>query len=47
MTISETAEIIAEILHGIQFGTRTEGTHWRRLKPPVSFDPQGTMVSRV
>jgi iron complex transport system substrate-binding protein len=30
MTISQTAEIIAEILHGVIFGTRTEGIHWRR-----------------
>jgi hypothetical protein len=30
MTVSQTAEIIAEILHGISFGERTEGVHWRR-----------------
>jgi len=29
MTISRTAEIIAEILHGISFGENTEGVHWR------------------
>jgi iron complex transport system substrate-binding protein len=31
MTISQTAEIIAEILHGITFGG-TNATHWRRLQ---------------
>jgi iron complex transport system substrate-binding protein len=29
MTVSQTAEIIAEILHGISFGKKTEGIHWR------------------
>jgi iron complex transport system substrate-binding protein len=29
MTISRTAEIIAEILHGVTFGAPTEGEHWR------------------
>lgn len=29
MTISRTAEILGEILHGIVFGERTEGLHWR------------------
>jgi hypothetical protein len=29
MTISQTAEIIAEILHGISFGAA--GVHWRRI----------------
>jgi iron complex transport system substrate-binding protein len=29
MTISRTAEILAEILHGVIFGTPTEGAHWR------------------
>jgi iron complex transport system substrate-binding protein len=32
MTISETAEIIAEILHGL-FAEGTERTHWRRIEP--------------
>jgi iron complex transport system substrate-binding protein len=31
MTISQTAEIIAEILHGISFGG-TSSAHWRRLQ---------------
>jgi iron complex transport system substrate-binding protein len=29
MTISRTAEILAEILHGVVFGTATEDVHWR------------------
>jgi iron complex transport system substrate-binding protein len=32
MTVSETAEIIAEILHGAPFGERTEGVYWRRIE---------------
>ena len=35
MTISQTAEIIAEIVHGVTFGAPTEGTHWRRLESPA------------
>ncbi len=33
MTISQTAEIIAEILHGRPFGEKTEGVHWRWIEP--------------
>ena len=33
MTISQTAEIIAEILHGAHFDTPTEGVHWKRVIP--------------
>ncbi|SRR5260370_11106445 len=29
MTISQTAEIIAEILHGVTFDAASEGVHWR------------------
>ncbi|HXO34394.1 MAG TPA: ABC transporter substrate-binding protein [Candidatus Acidoferrales bacterium] len=35
MTISQTAEIIAEILHGVSFGGRTEEVSWRRAESPV------------
>jgi iron complex transport system substrate-binding protein len=31
MTVSQTAEIVAEILHGEIFGSKTEGVHWRWL----------------
>jgi iron complex transport system substrate-binding protein len=37
MTISQTAEIIAEILHGISFG-ETSGAHWRRIEPSTAHD---------
>ena len=32
MTISETAEIIGEIIHGVSFGGGSEGVHWRRIE---------------
>jgi iron complex transport system substrate-binding protein len=35
MTVSQTAEIIAEILHGVSFGGRTEKVSWRRVESPV------------
>lgn len=35
MTIFQTAEIIAEILHGIPFGTRTEGIDWRGVDSAI------------
>lgn len=31
MTISQTSEMLAEMLHGVTFGARTEGIHWRRV----------------
>jgi iron complex transport system substrate-binding protein len=36
MTVSQTAEIIAEILHSVSFGEKTEGVHWRRSKANVA-----------
>ena len=33
MTISQTAEIIAEILHGVIFDSPAEGSHWRWMAP--------------
>jgi iron complex transport system substrate-binding protein len=38
ITVSQTAEIIAEILHGVSFGERTEGVHWRRSEAKVARD---------
>jgi iron complex transport system substrate-binding protein len=35
MTVSRTAEIIAEILHGVPFGVETEGVSWRWIEPSV------------
>ncbi|HTB15663.1 MAG TPA: ABC transporter substrate-binding protein [Bryobacteraceae bacterium] len=47
MTISQTAEIIAEILHGVTFGLRTEGKYWRRVQPSTSPGSLGTMGIRA
>ena len=33
MTISQSAEILAEILHGVSFDSPTEDLHWRRMTP--------------
>jgi hypothetical protein len=33
--IAAPAEIIAEILHGVSFGGRTEEVSWRRVESPV------------
>ncbi len=33
MTIAPSAEILAEILHGVSFGAPTEDLHWRRMTP--------------
>jgi len=33
MTISQSAEILAEILHGVSFAAPTEDLHWRRMTP--------------
>lgn len=36
MTVSQTAEIIAEILHGISFSVPTRETYWRRMPAHVA-----------
>jgi iron complex transport system substrate-binding protein len=46
MTVSQTAEVIAEILHGISFGERTEGVHWRRIATSAKGDSRRVSVSR-
>ena len=46
MTISRTAEIIAEILHGRPFGEKSEGTHWRRIESSAR-EPQPMTASRT
>src|SRR5260370_19356413 len=38
MTVSQTAEIIAEILHGVSFGEKTEGILWCRSEARASRD---------
>jgi iron complex transport system substrate-binding protein len=35
MTACQTAEIIAEILHGVSFAGGTDGVSWRRIESPV------------
>jgi iron complex transport system substrate-binding protein len=35
MTIAQTAEMLAEMLHGVLFADRTEGKHWRRVQVPA------------
>jgi iron complex transport system substrate-binding protein len=47
MTIAQTAEIIAEILHGVEFDGRTEGTHWCRVQSATSSESRGTTVIRA
>jgi iron complex transport system substrate-binding protein len=46
MTVSQTAEIVAEILHGVPFGAATEGVHWRWAGSPVARDERPASVSR-
>ncbi len=36
MTIARTAEILAEILHGLVFGAATQGVHWRWTEQAAS-----------
>ncbi|MFY9908534.1 MAG: hypothetical protein WCF22_25195 [Candidatus Sulfotelmatobacter sp.] len=38
MTVLDTAEIIAEILHGVSFGEKTEDFHWRRSEVHAARD---------
>lgn len=47
MTISQTAEIIAEILHGVIFSAPTERTHWRRMQPPAAPASHVGMVTQA
>jgi iron complex transport system substrate-binding protein len=35
MTVCRTAEIVAEILHGVTFAGGTDGVSWRRIESPV------------
>jgi iron complex transport system substrate-binding protein len=47
MTIGQTAEIIAEILHGVEFGAHNEGAHWRRLQPHPACGARSAILNRV
>jgi iron complex transport system substrate-binding protein len=42
MTVSQSAEVIAEIIHGISFGEPAEGMYWRRIERPAKEDFCGT-----
>ena len=42
MTISRTAEIIAEILHGVKFDASAEGVHWRWMPAHQDLGRTGT-----
>ena len=46
MTVSQTAEVIAEILHGVSFGERTEGVHWRWIET-LAKDDSRRLTQRV
>src|SRR5258708_29165680 len=45
MTVTKTAEVIAEILHDISFGERTEGAHWHRMETRAKGDSQRVTMS--
>jgi iron complex transport system substrate-binding protein len=47
MTVSQTAEIIAEILHGVSFGEKTEEVHWRWSKAKVAQSSIRMSASRT
>jgi len=47
MTVSQTAEVIAEIIHGVSFGEPTEGMHWRRIETPAKEDSRRVSVTRA
>ena len=36
MTVSQSVEILAEILHGVHAGAPTENIHWRRMAPMLA-----------
>lgn len=47
MTVSQTAEIIAEILHGAPVAKKTEGMHWRRIESSPTRESQSMTLSRT
>jgi iron complex transport system substrate-binding protein len=47
MTVSETAKIIAEILHGAPFGGGSEGESWRLIEAPATRDSRPITVSQT
>jgi iron complex transport system substrate-binding protein len=47
MTVSQTAEIIAEILHGVSFGEKAEEAHWRWSEANVAHDSSRMSASQT
>jgi iron complex transport system substrate-binding protein len=47
MTVSQSAEIVAEIMHGVQFGAATEGLHWRWVETSTPRDQRRASVSQT
>jgi iron complex transport system substrate-binding protein len=47
MTVAQTAEIVAEILHGLQFDATTEGVHWCWAGSAMTRDARRASVSRT
>ena len=47
MTVSRTAEVIAEILHGVSFGEPSQGVHWRRIATPAPAASPRVSLSRA
>ena len=47
MTVSRTAEVIAEILHGVSFGDPSEGVHWRRIETSAQAKSPRVSLSRA
>jgi iron complex transport system substrate-binding protein len=47
MTVSQSAEVIAEIIHGISFGEPAEGMYWRRIERPAKEDSRYVSMSRA
>src|SRR5580700_5518084 len=47
MTVSQTAEVIAEILHGVSFGAATEGVHWCWVGSSAAQDARCAASSRT
>lgn len=46
MTVSQTAEVIAEILHGVSFHEPTKGVHWRWMET-IAKDDARRLTQRV
>jgi iron complex transport system substrate-binding protein len=47
MAVSQSAEIVAEILHGVQSGAATEGVHWRWAEGSTRRDERRASVSQT